>query len=61
MTVTIDLNEGRTVEMCCIPCHELVTGEYGPAHHPSRMYLASVECGQCSTPFVTFDAFLEAA
>jgi hypothetical protein len=54
--LTVDLDEGRIVELGCCGCRETAGAVYVIAR-PFHMYLAALDCPVCGTQLVQFDAF----
>lgn len=54
-----DFDEGRYAALCCLECqHDRAV--YGIAM-PARLYIAALDCCECGTELVSFDAFTREA
>ena len=59
--ITVDLEEGRYLPLCCIACREEVVAKLAMAS-PVRMYVVALDCEECGESLVEFDQFsMEAA
>ena len=55
--ITLDLDEGRYVDLGCLHCHADTRGRLGVAV-PLRVYIVCLWCSQCGEQIVEWDGFM---